>query len=555
MPTKNYYKSTIFITFLLISACGEGTDSNSFTPVTTSPAPQTQPVQSQLKFNNRTNLSGLQHSNEFSAGLDKDPRYFAGGVASGDIDNDGDIDLFIVRGDVNPNLLFINDGSGSFVDMAQSAGLALPKGGTSNYKLSGPSFADLDGDNDLDIFVGGIDGDPSLLFENNGDGTFTDITATSGFTAMTSLNTISSAFADYDRDGDLDIAMAHWGTPRDRLNPGETETLWRNDTDEAGIKFTATSVVSGIANALALNLNGVLGVNHDYTFSPNFADINNDGYPDLLNVSDFNGSQIFLNNQDGTFTDTTDRAQISEGNGMGSAAADYDNDGDIDWFVSSIDNNKIYNNENGVLSDGTTSSGLTSGGWGWGSCFADFNSDGHLDIYQTNGWISNSGGNPNAPYTSDESRLWISNGDGMFTDRAEESGIGETAQGRAIVCADFNGDRDIDILMLANNSSTGAYLFDNDMPDQNAIAIDLRGPRPNTDGIGTRITVTADGKTQTREIAIGSNFTSHNPARQIIGLGADTTIDEIIITWPDGMEIREVNIGANQNLTYTHPDF
>ena len=121
-----------------------------------------------MKFADVSSARGIDHKSEFSSGLDKDPRYFAGGAAAGDIDNDGDIDIFITRGDTLPNLLFINDGSGNFTDQADIAGLALPKDGTANYKLSGPSLADLDGDGDLDLFIGGVDNDPSLIFRNNG---------------------------------------------------------------------------------------------------------------------------------------------------------------------------------------------------------------------------------------------------------------------------------------------------------------------------------------------------------------------------------------------------
>jgi hypothetical protein len=229
-----------------------------------------------LTFSDETNARGLAHKSEFSPGLNKDPRYFAGGGAAGDIDNDGDIDIFITRGDTLPNLLFMNDGSGNFTDQAESAGLAFPKGGSANYKLSGPSFADLDGDGDLDLFVGGVDGEPSLIFRNNGDSTFSDVTASSGIPIMNAPNTLSSAFGDYDLDGDLDLALAHWGTPRDRNNPGSTETIWRNDSDSGLISFTDVSQSSGIASQVELGLRGVLGPDHDYTFSPNFVDVNGD---------------------------------------------------------------------------------------------------------------------------------------------------------------------------------------------------------------------------------------------------------------------------------------
>jgi len=249
----------------------------------------------------------------------------------------------------------------------------------------------------------------------------------------------------------------------------------------------------------------------------------------------------------------TSRTEISEGNGMGSTVGDYDNDGDIDWFVSSINGNAVYNNEDGIFSR-NRDAGVSGGGWGWGSCFADFDADGFLDIYQTNGWINNIGGNPNEPYTEDASRLWMSNGDKTFTRADVEAEIIDTEQGRGVICADFDGDLDVDVLLLINNAEKGVFLFDNMIDTKNAISIDLQGIAPNTKAIGARITITADGKTQTRELRIGSNFTAHDPTQQIIGIGDESMIEQIRIVWPDGKVTEDNDVGANRSLSYAHPD-
>src|SRR5690606_22857157 len=125
-----------------------------------------------------------------------------------------------------PNLLYRNEGNLTFVDVAFEAGLAFTRSTTENYRHSGPTFADMDGDGILDLFIGGLDGDPSLIFLNNGDGTFTDATAGSGIDEMLAGRTISAAFGDYDLDGDLDLALAHWGTQWDAKSIGDTEHLW-----------------------------------------------------------------------------------------------------------------------------------------------------------------------------------------------------------------------------------------------------------------------------------------------------------------------------------------
>lgn len=541
---------------VLITGCGGGSSPSptSTAPVTTTPPPPV--TSSKLTFSDHALARGIQHSHQFSSSYEEFPRSFGGGGAAGDIDGDGDIDVFITRGDMGPNLLFINEG-GEFVERAVSAGLASASGTTNFLRQSGPTFADIDGDGDLDLFIGGLEYDPAFVFKNDGTGNFEDVTAGSGLDNMTSRNTLSAAFGDYDLDGDLDLAMAHWGTPRTIGTSEETETLWRNDSTATQIIFTPVSVESGIADAIELDLSGperYVG-GHDYTFAPNFSDFNNDGYPDLLSVSDFNGSKVFLNNQDGTFSDQTDRTQITDMNGMGTAVGDFDNDGDLDWFVSSVDGNRLYTNMNNTFISGTPAADdVEYGGWGWASCFVDFDLDGHLDIYQTNGWYSNSSLDGSEPYSADTSRLWMADGEGRFKNEATESGIADAEQGRGAICADFDNDYDTDILLLLNGTDEAARLWVNDMEDGNALKIRLQGVAPNPYGIGAKILLRTESHTQFRELTVGSNYISHNPPEEIFGLGDSTIADEIHVTWPDGRESWTTNVSANQTLVIAHPD-
>ena len=230
------------------------------------------------------------------------------------------------------------------------AGLAFTRPPAGNYRHAGPTFADIDGDGNLDLFIGGLQGDPSRLFRNNGDGTFTDVTRHSGIHTMGAGQTFSAAFGDYDLDGDLDLALAHWGTARPGVLDAQetsrrlpTEHLWRNDSDAHGIRFSRASVAAGIA-ATILTLpdpeepfpDGHPSRSRDWTFTPTFARIDGDRYPDLLFTADFNRSQMFLNNRDGTFRNVTDPSVFIDDHGMGSAVADFDADGDLDWFVTSV---------------------------------------------------------------------------------------------------------------------------------------------------------------------------------------------------------------------------
>ena len=171
---RNIRQSAAFVAiFVLTTACGGGSNtSNSSAP--------TPPVQKQ--FVDVTAASGINYTNGFVNDISKISvaRLASSGAATGDYDNDGDIDIFIVRGDVGPNLLYRNTGNLVFEDVADVAGIAYTKSATENFRHSGPMFADMDGDGDLDLFLGGLSGDPSLIFANNGDGTFSDVTAGSG---------------------------------------------------------------------------------------------------------------------------------------------------------------------------------------------------------------------------------------------------------------------------------------------------------------------------------------------------------------------------------------
>lgn len=519
-----------------------------------------------VRFVDATASSGIHYQHGYlnpTAG--SEPEEFGGGVAAGDYDGDGLVDLFVVRGDIGHNLLYRNLGDNRFQDVAHEAGVAYTKRIDENYRHSGPAFADMDGDGDLDLFVGGLEHDPSFLFRNNGDGTFSDITQGSGIDTITSQYTLSSAFGDYDLDGDLDMFLTHWGTPREAGASIDTEHLWRNDTAGDRIRFTDVSLISGIAVEIIEPdpVGSSLGGDFDYTFTPTFARITDDRYPDLVIAADFLTSRYFVNNGDGTFTNETDPSVIVDRNGMGSAVGDYDGDGDLDWFVSSIwaipDSlgnqtfelgNRLYNNHGGRFSDVTEAAGVRDGGWGWGACFADFDNDGDLDLYHTNGWLE-----PFEPsnFHIDESRLFLAHGDGTFTEAADAAGLTDIELGHGIVCADFDDDGDVDIFQTHLNETNSATLWRNDSPRNNYLKVELVGRPPNTEAAGARIRATVAGTQQLREIHIGSNFTSQNPAVQIFGLGEATRVDTLEVEWPDGHRTTLTDIEQGQTVVVEHP--
>jgi hypothetical protein len=475
------------------------------------------------QFHDVTSAAGVFYLPAYDPATETPPRVMAGGAAAGDFDGDGWVDLYAIRGDVGPNLLFRNRGDGTFEEVAANASLTARSG-------SGPTFADLDGDGRLDLVVGGIDGEPTRFFRNLG-GQFSEV----GPGLVTGADVYSTALGDYDRDGDLDLATTHWSSY-------QNVRLWRND---GNVHFTEVTASAGLTTPA-----------QSHSFTANFADINNDRYPDLLVSADFGTSQYYINNRNGTFTRATS-AVITDENGMGSAVGDYDNDGDLDWFVSSIfsdtpsgwgtTGNRLYRNRgDGSFDDATDAAGVRRGFWGWGSAFADFNNDGHFDLFHVNGFPAEAA----AEFHSDPARLFVSNGNGTFTQQAEELGVADTGQGRGVICFDYDGDGDLDIF-LTNMLLAGqpGRLYRNDGGNAGkSLSIRLTGTPPNTGAIGARIYVTVTGVTQMRELRAGSNFVSADPTGAFFGLGSASVVDEVRIVWPDGQTTTMFGVPTNQVL-------
>lgn len=563
---------------MLVSACGGG-DTAPAAPVQVTPPamaappasppappPPAQSASVQTKFSDMSNLSGLDVviGPLTLFGTQEIPLIYPHGIAAGDYDNDGDIDLFVAKADTGANHLFRNMGNMSFVDVAAAAGIAFTRTASTSYRHGSPAFVDLNGDGHLDLFIPGLENDPSMIFTANGDGTFSNATAGSGIDLMQAAYSHSPAFGDYDLDGDLDLFIGHWGTPRDFDNIADTENLWRNDSDSSGIRFTSVSVQAGIAPGILTNADPLITQRvFDHIFTPTFTRVNDDIWPDILVVGDFNFSQVFINQQDGTFSNETDFDVIIDGNGMGSAVGDYDNDGDMDWFVSSIlaspdddprpipDNlsqigNRLYRNNAGVFEDVTVEAGVENGGWGWGSCFIDFENDGDLDIYHTNGWDLDEFGD----FPVDTSRAFIAGEDGRYTNEAEALGLNDTEQGRGIVCDDFDNDGDVDILQLHRNTLNAVSLWENDYDGPNDyLKIALQGTAPNTQAIGARISVTVGDATYVKVVSLGSNFASHSSTLQHFGLGDTQSVATVTVEWPDGTQTQLTSVGLNQTVT------
>jgi enediyne biosynthesis protein E4 len=461
--------------------------------------------------------AGLQqsHAQVFNG---PDMEFMAAGGAAGDFDNDGDQDLFVLGGSASADHLYINDGSGNFSDIGVQAGIARTHQGT------GVAVGDFDNDGDLDVYVTSL-GEPGnrvpgacILWSNNGDNTFTDVTASAGvaYTSDDLGDAYSASFGDYDLDGDLDLAVAGWlGGSR----------LYMNNND--GTFADVTSV------ALDTSLSQMRG------FSPRFVDMDGDRYPELLWVSDFYTSEYFVNNTDGTFTNqTTSSGTGLDSNGMGNTFGDYDNDGLLDWYVTSRINREMTNGSGNMLyrasgidhvySEVSVETGSNNGYWGWAAVSVDMNHDGFLDIFETNGFTGT--------FETDPSILFLNDGFGNFVDIASESGMNDNGQGRGLINADFDLDGDQDIVVLNNSQPMVYYRNDLSGIDTNSITLlfntdSIEDLAPN--GIGTRVLLESDSFSQVRYLDGGTNYLSQSELSVHAGLSTDESVD-LTILWANG---------------------
>ncbi|NVK24753.1 MAG: CRTAC1 family protein [Gammaproteobacteria bacterium] len=544
---------------LLLAGCG-GSSSEPEAPVNqdnNQVETPSEPIEVTLSFTDVTSELNINvfHANRLGSNPSM-PSMFSAGVAAEDYDNDGDLDLYLIGGESGQNKLYQNQEDGTFVDVASEAGVAV-----SDIKGSGPAFADIDGDGHLDLFIGAVDYDDVFVFHNNGDGTFTDVTEETGI-SFTAGNTVSATFGDVDADGDVDLFVSHWGH---ELYEGDSlEIVWRNDSTIGDIKFVDISNDMGLTETYSEQIRSENSPNAepDSSFVPSLSDIDSDGDIDLLLVSDYGLTKV-LRNDNGVFTHIESASLIDEF-GMGSAVGDIDNDGDMDWYVTSIAEkeydgedknptegyrgNTLYLNDgNGMFNNVSASRGVADGGWGWGACMADFNNDSLLDIYHVNGWGQN--GQLFAMFQDDESRLFINNGDGTFSDIAADTGVNDAGQGRGLSCNDFDADGDIDIV-ISNNQGLAKF-YRNDLTQGHSfLKIDLVGTAPNTEALGAIVEVDVSNElTLTQEVRLNNNFVSQSANELHFGLGKHTAGINVTVTWPNGeTTVREV-AAINQKIT------
>ncbi|MEQ8850907.1 MAG: FG-GAP-like repeat-containing protein [Phycisphaerales bacterium] len=460
------------------------------------------------------------------------------GGAAGDFNRDGYQDLYIIAGGPDRDCLYINNGDGTFTEQGAAWGILAGHFG------AGVAVGDYDGNGYLDVYVTSH-GSPTVgwapgqnrLYRNNGDDSFTEVAAAAGVNVTTPFigDGFGPAFGDYDLDGDLDLAVPGW------INFSGCNKLFRNNGDGAFTDVTAA--------AIPFNLSNVRG------FAVRFTDMDGDRYPELLWVADFFTSKYFKNDGDGTFTEMTAAAGVGlDSNGMGNTTGDFNGDGLLDWYVTSIyqdgnattDGNKLYINQGDhVYAEVAETSGIDDGGWGWGTTAIDIDHDADLDIVATNGWHE-------SEWVGEASRIYLNDGNLNFSEVALARGLDHLSNGRGLIHLDLENDGDLDLVICTHGERP--YLYRNAVtgPDANWIRIFFdtsAHPDLAPDGFGTRLDITTGAHIQHRYLDGGSNYLAVSELSVHAGLGAAKAVDEINVEWANGRINRYTNVAANQTIT------
>ena len=500
--------------------------------------------------------SGITFKHENGASPDKQLYETVGsGVAWIDYDNDGWPDLFfpngadVAHGKPSPgNVLYRNLHNGKFEDVTAKAGL---KG--NGMFATGATAGDYDNDGFVDLLVTGFG--QSQLFHNNGDGTFTDVTAKAG--VQGSGWSTSAAWFDYDKDGYLDLFVARYVDYDIKKAPycgykgegyrmychplefdGTPNLLYHNNRDGT---FTEVSRKAGVANPTGKSLGVAIG------------DLDGDGWPDIFVANDGVRNFLYRNKHDGTFADMTYSAGVgynADGKalaGMGAEIADYDGDGlpDIFFTTFSKEYKTLYRNLGKlVFEDVSVKAGLQPGyiRLGFGTKLFDYNNDGLLDIFITNGHVTDNVELYDSALTYRQTdQLFLNIGGGRFKDVSIESGRPFRTKhvGRGAAVADFDNDGDLDIVV----SDCGGHpmLLRNEGGNRNHwLAI-----RAQT---GAKVQVTSGGRTQYREVNPYGSYMSTSDARLYVGLGPATQADRVTVEWPSGKKQTLESVRADQVL-------
>jgi enediyne biosynthesis protein E4 len=473
------------------------------------------------------------------------------GLALFDYDNDGWLDIYFLNGaplkgtpvTVPPrHALYHNNGDGTFTDVTEAAGVT-----NTGYGL-GITIGDYDNDGYQDIFLNNYG--PKVLYHNNGDGTFTEVTQRAGVVNGIDKVGAGTCFLDIDGDGLLDLYVASYlvfsyatHTPR-TLNgfpiysgppffPPMPADLFRNNGDGT---FTDISKESGIGSVAGFGMGTVC------------ADFDDDGDTDILVANDMKGNFLWVNDGQGHFTEKGLSSGFAydingeEKGSMGVDCGDFDNDGKLDFYVTSYQGQSatLYRNlGKGFLEDVSLVTGAASGTFPhvtWGNSIVDLDNDGYRDIFVVLGHLQDNieKWNDTGMYLAPKIVL-ANTGKGKFVNVSNQAGDGVKVKSssRGAGFDDLDNDGDVDVVIL-NSRSQPTVLRNDSAPQGHWLQVRLEGRKTNRDGVGARVRVVAGDQTWVDEVHSGRGYQSHYSSRLYFGLGPRDKIDRVEVRWLGG---------------------
>ncbi|MEQ9297871.1 MAG: FG-GAP-like repeat-containing protein [Cyclobacteriaceae bacterium] len=477
-----------------------------------------------------------------------------GGVAIFDFNNDGFQDMYLTGGRFRDKL-YKNNGNGTFLDIASFAGLDT----TIFYNTMSVVTGDINNDGYRDIFVGTDQFRHHLLFLNNGDGTYKEISQSAGIDAFEWAT--GGVFADFNMDGWLDLYIANYVQRQEALVDEEGEVvgfnhscfpnrLYLNNGDLTFTDATVETQTGDIGCGLAVVA----------------TDLNNDHRPDLFVANDFGewvapNAGLVNDFPETAFTNRSDALDVGKAiYGMGIAKGDYNRDGFMDYYVTNLGSNILHTGgPTYVYADLASQAGVentfNTGVFttGWGTAFVDLNHDGYEDLLVSNGDI------PAARFIAndqeDPNKLFFNKGDGTFEDLSVDVGFNETTRGRGLAVGDLDndGDQEVVVAIAAENDDSGRLLiYENQhLSDHNWLKVMLQGTQVNIDAFGTKVFLYDQGELWIKELNGGSSHASQHSSLLHYGLGSVEQLDSVVVIWPGGKQQSIADVNANSVIRIT----